>query len=177
MWQKHIRSIRKCSSFLEICSNFVKLKLLVVQSCLTLCNPINCSLCGSSVHGILQARILALSCHSLLQEIFSTQGLNLSLLNCRQILYCLSYHFNSHLRNKGDFLIVQWSRIHLPMQGTQVWSLVWEDSTCHGATKPWVPQLLSTHFKASELDWAHITQLLKPPGLEPMLPNKGSHCD
>ena len=28
--------------------------------------------------------------HSLLQGIFPTQGLNLNLLNCRQILYCLS---------------------------------------------------------------------------------------
>ena len=28
------------------------------QSCLTLCNPMDCSLPGSSVHGILQARIL-----------------------------------------------------------------------------------------------------------------------
>ena len=31
---------------------------LVTQSCLTLCNPMGCSLPGSSVHGILQARIL-----------------------------------------------------------------------------------------------------------------------
>ena len=30
----------------------------VAQSCLTLCNPMDCSLPGSSVHGILQARIL-----------------------------------------------------------------------------------------------------------------------
>ena len=30
----------------------------VVQSCLTLCNPVDCSLPGSSVHGIFQARIL-----------------------------------------------------------------------------------------------------------------------
>ena len=29
-----------------------------VQLCLTLCNPIDCGLSGSSVHGILQARIL-----------------------------------------------------------------------------------------------------------------------
>ena len=29
-----------------------------LQSCLTLCNPIYCSLPGSSVHGIFQARIL-----------------------------------------------------------------------------------------------------------------------
>ena len=32
-------------------------------------------------------------------------------------------------------LVAQWIRIHLPMQGTQVRSLVWEDSTCHRATK------------------------------------------
>ena len=32
--------------------------VLVAQSCLTLCNHIDCSLPGSSVHGIFQARIL-----------------------------------------------------------------------------------------------------------------------
>ena len=31
---------------------------LVTQTCPTLCNPMDCSLPGSSVHGILQARIL-----------------------------------------------------------------------------------------------------------------------
>ena len=30
----------------------------VAQSCPTLCNPVDCSLPGSSLHGILQARIL-----------------------------------------------------------------------------------------------------------------------
>ena len=33
-------------------------KVKVAQSCLTLCNPMDCSLPGSSVHEILQARIL-----------------------------------------------------------------------------------------------------------------------
>ena len=36
----------------------VKGKVLVAQSYLTLCDPIDCSLPGSSVHGIFQARIL-----------------------------------------------------------------------------------------------------------------------
>ena len=31
---------------------------LVAQSYLTLCDPVDCSLPGSSVHGILQARVL-----------------------------------------------------------------------------------------------------------------------
>ena len=36
----------------------VKVKVLVTWSCPTLCDPMDCSLPGSSVHGILQARIL-----------------------------------------------------------------------------------------------------------------------
>ena len=32
-------------------------------------------------------------------------------------------------------LVVQWLRICLPRQGTQVQSLVWEDSMCQGATE------------------------------------------
>ena len=35
-----------------------EVKPLVTQSCLTLCDPMDCSLLGSSVHGIFQARIL-----------------------------------------------------------------------------------------------------------------------
>ena len=40
----------------SICSDFGVIKLL--QSCLILCDPMDCSLPGSSVHRILQARIL-----------------------------------------------------------------------------------------------------------------------
>ena len=35
----------------------------------------------------------------------------------------------------GVSLVVQCLRIHLPMQETQFQSLLWEDSTCHRATK------------------------------------------
>ena len=37
---------------------YMKVKVLVVQSCPTLCDPMDCSLPGFAVHGILQARIL-----------------------------------------------------------------------------------------------------------------------
>ena len=57
--------------------------VLVTHSYLTFCDPMNCSPSGSSVHGILKARILGVSCHSLLQGIFPTQGLNLGPLHCR----------------------------------------------------------------------------------------------
>ena len=36
----------------------MKVKVLVTQSCSTLCDPTDCSPSGSSVHGIFQARIL-----------------------------------------------------------------------------------------------------------------------
>ena len=36
----------------------IYMKVLVIQSCPTFCGPMNCSPSGSSVHGILQARIL-----------------------------------------------------------------------------------------------------------------------
>ena len=36
----------------------VKVKVLVIQLCSTVCNAMDCSLPGSAIHGILQARIL-----------------------------------------------------------------------------------------------------------------------
>ena len=33
-------------------------------------------------------------------------------------------------------LVVQWLRVCLPMQGTRVRALVWEDPTCRGAAGP-----------------------------------------
>ena len=41
-----------------ITNTYYKCKVWVIQSGLTLCDPMYCSLPGSSVHGILQARIL-----------------------------------------------------------------------------------------------------------------------
>ena len=43
--------------FLLQCMN-VKIESEVVQSCLTLCNLMDCSLPGPSVHGIFQAKVL-----------------------------------------------------------------------------------------------------------------------
>ena len=41
-----------------ISSSCMHLRALVTQSCPTLCDPVDCSPPGSSVHGILQVRIL-----------------------------------------------------------------------------------------------------------------------
>ena len=60
------------------------------QLCLTR-DPIDHSLPGSTVHGILQARILEWAAMPSSKGIFPTQGLNPGLLHCSQILYHLSH--------------------------------------------------------------------------------------
>ena len=78
-----------------------KWKVKVTQLCPTLCDPMDCSLPGSSVCGILQARILEWVAFP-----FSpTQGSNPGLLRCRQIIYHLSY--------QGSPRILEWVRLSL----------------------------------------------------------------
>ena len=79
-----------CLSISEHLDCFYLLKMLVAQSSSTLCDPMDHSPPGSSVHGIPLGKNTGVGCPSLLQGIFSTQGPNLSLLHCRQILYCLN---------------------------------------------------------------------------------------
>ena len=73
----------------ELCPNR-RSEVLVTQSCLTLCNPMDCSPPGSSVHGDSPGKNTGVGCYALLQRIFPTQGLKLCLCgSCigRWILY------------------------------------------------------------------------------------------
>ena len=60
--------------------------MLVAQSCSNLCDPMDCI-----VHGTLQARIPEWIV-IFVQGIVPTQGSNLGLPHCRQIVYHLSHH-------------------------------------------------------------------------------------
>ena len=73
-------------------------------SCATLCDPTDYSPPGSSVHGILQARVLEWVA-MLLQGISPTQGSNPGLPHCRRILY--------HLSHQGTPSIIHLSIHHL----------------------------------------------------------------
>ena len=64
---------------------------LVIQSCLTLSDTMDCSPPGSSVLGDSPGKNTGVGCHAFLQGIFPTQGLNPGLPHCRQILYHLSH--------------------------------------------------------------------------------------
>ena len=64
-----------------------------LQLCLTLCDPIDWCLAGSSIYGILQARILewvVIPSPGYLPDPNQIKS-NPVFLNCRQILYCLSH--------------------------------------------------------------------------------------
>ena len=74
-------------------------KVLVVQSCLTLCNPMDEAtklLCPWNSPG----KNTGVHSHSLLQRIFPTQRSNSDLMHCRQILYPLSYEATAEFKTR-----------------------------------------------------------------------------
>ena len=87
---------------------------------LTLCNPVDCSLPGSSVHGDSAAKNTGVGCHSLLQGIFSTQGSNPGLLHCWWILY--------HLSQQGSLTILEW--VAYPSSWGSSWPRNWTGVSC-----------------------------------------------
>ena len=66
-------------------------KVLVAQSCLTLCDPMDCSPPRLFCPWNSPSKHTAVGSHSLLQRIFLIQESNLGLLHCRQVLYCLNH--------------------------------------------------------------------------------------
>ena len=86
------------------------LKVKVAQSCLTLCNPTDCT-----IHGTILARILEWVAYSLLQGIFPTQGSNPGLPHCERILY--------HLSHKGNSRMLEW--VAFPFSRGSSWLSNW----------------------------------------------------
>ena len=96
----------------------VKVKVLVTQLCPTLRDPMDCSPPGFSIQGILQARIREWVAISFSRGIFPTQGWNLGLLHCRQILYHLSHPIVRVLAHSRGSLS-SWNFLHGPMKQEQ----------------------------------------------------------
>ena len=65
-----------------------------LQSCPTLCNPVDCSPPGP---WDFPGKNTGVVCHFLLQGIFPIQGSNPGLLHCRQILYHLSHQGSPYI--------------------------------------------------------------------------------
>ena len=74
---------------LNVFMQLLKVKALVAQLYPTLCTPMDCSPPGSSVHGILQARILEwVSIPFSRGSSWPRDRIHPTILCCRQILYC-----------------------------------------------------------------------------------------
>ena len=120
------------------------MKVLVPQSCLTLCDPMDCSLPGSSVHGILQARILERVAIPFSRDLLDP-GIEPRSPVFRQILYHLNHQRSPYLYLYlyiPDFMVAQTVKRLLTMQETRVWSLGREDPlekemATHSSTLAW----------------------------------------
>ena len=77
--------------YVHVCMYTCAVLYLGSQPCPTLCNPMDCRLPGSSIHGDSPGKNTRVHCHALFQGLFPTQGSNPALLNCRQLLYILSH--------------------------------------------------------------------------------------
>ena len=145
------KNMKRCSSSLAIAAAAAK----SLQSCLTLCDPIDSSPPGSPVPGILQARTLEWVAASLSNawkwksksESEATQscptrsdprdcslpGSSVHGMFQARVLPLEKLKLQTKWRTP---LVVQWVSIYLPLQGTRVWSLVWEESPCCGQLSP-----------------------------------------
>ena len=84
------------------------------------CNPMDCSLPGSSIQGDSPGKNTRVGCHALFQGIFPTQGLNPSLLDYRWILY--------HLSHQGSPSILDW--VTYPFSRGSSWPRNWTGVSC-----------------------------------------------
>ena len=108
--------------------------MLVAQLCRTLCNPMEWSPPGSSIHAIYLGKNTGVGCHFLLQGIFLTQGSNPGLHLCRQTLYHLSHQGNPKCL-WDDFPGSPLAK-NLPADAGDMGSIPGLGSSCQGATKP-----------------------------------------
>ena len=72
-------------------NHYFYVQCLVTQSCPTRCDPMDCSLPGTSVHGDSPGKNTGVGRHAFLQGIFPTQGSNPGLPHGKGILYHLSH--------------------------------------------------------------------------------------
>ena len=73
----------------------------LLQLCLSLCNPMDSSLPGSSVHGILQERILGNSCHVLQGSSWSRDQAHISFISSiGSMFFTTSATWEAHLTHK-----------------------------------------------------------------------------
>ena len=129
----------------------------LLQPCLTLCNPINCSLPGSSVHQILQARILEWVAMPSSKASFQPRDrTHVSYISCigRQLLY--QYH---HMEFSAKGLLEPtfyfWLSFYYPSMCLP--TVPWAHQACSNL---WVFELAIPSFRTSLFPGIHTASFL-----------------
>ena len=167
----------------------VKSENEVLQSCLTLCDPIDCSLPVSSIHGIFQAKVLewgaiAFSNNKYRIIIFSP-------LFCHNwLLKSFNFFLFEYIETESilEFRVLE--KAMAPHSSTLAWKIPWMEEpgrlhAVHGVTKNRT-QLsdftFTFHFHALEKEMATHSSVLAwrspgtgEPGGLPSMPSMGSH--
>ena len=125
------------------------MKLLVAQSCLTLCGP----------HGLQPTRFLSprdspgkntgVGCYFFLQGTFPTQGLNPGLPHCRQILYLFPV--------LGPQPLLSFTPTSPLIRGKKVAKILWTRQSSSFGSGPEVVNTLESQRSFENMDtWAHL---------------------
>ena len=105
--------VHLCCSFSPLKSNSIFQRWWFSRSVVSdSCDPMDCSLPGSSVHGIFQGRILEWVAISFSRGIFPIQESKLGLLHCRKILHRPTYEGSPFFR-EAYFILWVWKMVIL----------------------------------------------------------------
>ena len=109
---------------------------LVAKSCWTLCDPMNWSTPGFPVLHYLPESLQANSCPLSWWCYPAISSSVTPFSSCPQSFPPSGSRMGQEVSYQDNSVVVQWLRLHLPMQETRVWSLMWEDPTYLGVTRP-----------------------------------------
>ena len=115
LWKQKTKKFLK-----EVRENWYIMHVCVAQSHPILCDPMDCSPPGSSVHEDSPCKNTGVGWHALFQSVFPTQGMNPGLRHCRQILY--------HLSHQGSPRILVC--VAYPFSGGSSWLRNWTRVSC-----------------------------------------------
>ena len=101
----------------------VKTESEVAQLCLTLSDPMNCSLPGSSTHGIFQARVLEWGAIAFSVRVLEEMSISLPCNIISRTTY-LEISFPTILNGEGNGTPLQHSCLENPMDGGAWWPAV-----------------------------------------------------
>ena len=117
---------------------------LVAPLCLTLCDSLDCSPPGSSVHGDSPDKNTGVGCHALLQGNFPTWGSNPGLPHCRWILY--------HLSHQGSPRILEWVAYPFTSRSSQPRNWTRVSCIAGGFFTSWATREVHVYYIPNSLD-------------------------